>query len=167
MTSTNRSMSSISTESDKDALIESLQIQVDDFKRQVEEFQDLRMSIVKVTGKNSVRKLKTKCLSASDMINAKEISHWLRECLWPHVKIMPERWHKWSENAKSVCQRVLSVIGVPRGFTREDYWTGVALSIANEKLCALRSNTKQAMFSQFKGTVVKWAVLLWNDIDTS
>ncbi len=155
MTSTNRSMSSISTESDKDALIESLQIQVDDFKRQVEEFQDLRMSIVKVTGKNSVRKLKTKCLSASDMINAKEISHWLRECLWPHVKIMPERWHKWSKNAKSVCQRFLSVIGVPRGFTREDYWTGVALSIANEKLCALRSNTKQAMFSQFKGTVVK------------
>jgi hypothetical protein len=148
-------MSSISTESDKDALIVLLQIQVNDFKRQVEEFQDLRMSIVKVTGKYSVRKLKTKCLSASDMINAKEISHWLRECLWPHVKIMPERWHKWSENAKSVCQCVLSVIGVPRGFTREDYWTGVALSIANEKLCALRSNTKQAMFSQFKGTVVK------------
>jgi hypothetical protein len=155
MTSRNRSTSSISTESDKDALIESWQIKVDDFKRQVEEFQDLRMSIVKVTGKNSVRKLKTKCLSASDMINAKDISHWLRECLWPHVKIMPERWHKWSENAKSVCQRILSVIGVPRGFTREDYWTGVALSIANEKLCALRSNTKQAMFSQFKGTVVK------------
>ncbi len=137
-------------------MIESLQIQVDDFKGQVQEVQDLQMSIVKVTGKYSVHKLKTKCLSASDMINAKEISHWLRDCLWPHVKIMPERWHKWSENAKSVCQRVLLVIGVPRGFMREDYWTGVALSIANEKLCALgSSNTKQAMFSQFKGTVVK------------
>ena len=131
-----------------------------------EEFQDLRLSIVKVTGKNSVRKLKTQCLSASDRINATEISHWLRECLWPHVKIMPERWHKWSENSKSICQRILTVIGVPRGFTNEEYWTGVALSIANEKLCALRSNTKQAMFSQFKGTVVICALLFLNGIDT-
>jgi hypothetical protein len=129
-------------------------IQVDDFKRQVEEFQDLRLSIVKVTGKNSMRKVKSQCLTASDRINATEISHWLRKCLWPHVKIMPDRWHKWSEHPKSICQRVLAMIGVPRGFTKEEYWTRVALSIANEKLCALRSNTKQAMFSQFKGIVV-------------
>jgi len=40
---------------------------------------------------------------------------------------------------------------VPNGFTHEEYWCSIALSIANEKLCALRSNTKQAMFVQFKG----------------
>ena len=154
MTSTSQSMSTISTVTDKDVLIESLQIQVDNFKRQVEEFQDLRLSIVKVTGKNSMRKVKSQCLTASDRINATEISHWLRECLWPHVKIMPDRWHKWSEHPKSICQRILAMIGVPRGFTNEEYWTRVALSIANEKLCAMRSNTKQAMFSQFKGIVV-------------
>jgi hypothetical protein len=142
---------SISTVTDKDLLIESLQSQVDSFKRQIEEFQDLRLLIVKVTGKNTVRKLKTQCLTASDRINATEISHWFRECLWPHVKLLPHSWHKWSEHPKSICQRVLSVIGVPNGFTHEEYWSSIALSIANEKLCAMRSNTKQAMFSQFKG----------------
>jgi hypothetical protein len=45
---------SISTVTDKDLLIGSLQSQVDSFKRQIEEFQDLRLSIVKVTGKNTV-----------------------------------------------------------------------------------------------------------------
>jgi len=40
---------------------------------------------------------------------------------------------------------------VPNGFTHEEYWLSIALSIANEKICAMRSNTKQAMFGQFKG----------------
>jgi hypothetical protein len=40
---------------------------------------------------------------------------------------------------------------VPRGVTREDYWNGVAVSLANNKLCAMRSNMKQTMFNQFKG----------------
>lgn len=137
----------------KDALIESLQQELDSLKRQVGEFQDLRMSIVKVNGKNSVKRLKSRLLTTSDRLNASEISHWMRECLWPHVKLMPDRWHKWSENPKSICQRILAVIGVPNGFTHEDYWNGVTRSIANEKLCALRSNTKQAMFVQFKGDV--------------
>ena len=143
---------SISTGTDKESsLIESLMKKVDSYKQQIREFQDLRSSIVKVSGKNSVRKLKQKCLTASDRLNATEISHWFRECLWPHVKLMPNKWHRWSENPKSICQRILSVIGVPSGFTDEGYWTQIALIIANDKLCALRSNTKQAMYSQFKG----------------
>jgi hypothetical protein len=131
--------------------IEGLQSQIEEYRRQIREFQDLRQSIVKVTGKNCMRKIKPQLLTASDRINATEIGHWLRECLWPHVKIMPPKWHKWSEHPKSICQRILSVIGVPHGFTNEEYWSQIALSLANEKNCALRSNTKQAMFSQFKG----------------
>lgn len=141
----------MATIDEKDALIESLKNELVTLKRQVGEFQDLRMSIVKVTGKNSMKKMKEKVMTSSDRLNASEISHWFRECLWPHVKLMPEQWHKWSENPRSICQRVMAVIGVPTGCSNEDYWLGVARSIANEKLCALRSNTKQAMFGQFKG----------------
>ena len=57
---------SISTGTDKESLIESLMKTVDSYKQQIREFQDLRSSIVKVTGKNSVQKLKQKCLTASD-----------------------------------------------------------------------------------------------------
>ena len=39
---------------DKDALIEQLRDELTTLGRQVEEFQDLRMSIVKVSGKNGV-----------------------------------------------------------------------------------------------------------------
>jgi hypothetical protein len=146
---------SISAGTDMESsLIESLMKKVHNYEQQIREFQDLRSSIVKVPGKNSVRKLKTKCMTASDRLNATEISHWFRECLWPHVKLMPNKWHKWSDNPKSICQRILSVIGVPSGFTEEGYWTQIALIIANDKLCALRSNTKQAMYSQFKGKQV-------------
>ena len=99
------------------SLIESLMKKVHNYEQQIREFQDLRSSIVKVSGKNSVRKLKTKCMTASDRLNATEISHWFRECLWPHVKLMPNKWHKWSDNPKSICQHILSVIGVPSGFT--------------------------------------------------
>lgn len=136
---------------EKDDLIESLQEEFRLLRRQVGEFNDLRFSVVKVTGKNSIRKLKTRVLTSSDKLNAHEIGHWLRESLWPHVKMMPDKWHKWSEHPKSICQRIMSVVGVPKGCTVEEYWLSVARTAANDKLCALRSNTKQSMFTQFKG----------------
>jgi hypothetical protein len=65
---------------------------------------------------------------------------------------MPEKWHKWSENPKSISQCIVNAIGVPKGFTKEDYWLGVAQTImTNDKLCAMRLNMKQTMFGQFKG----------------
>ena len=139
------------TEDEKDTLIDVLQQELGKLKAQVGEFSDLRMSVVKVTGKNGMRKLKDKYLTTSDKVNASEIAHVLRISLWPHIKLMPEKWHKWSEHPKSICQRLMSAVGVPNGFTSEEYWTGVARSLANDKLCALRSNIKQSMFNQFKG----------------
>ena len=112
------------------------------------------MSVIKVTGKNGVRKLKDKYLTTSDKVNANEISYFLRNSLWPHVKLMPEKWHKWNKNPKSICQRIMSVVGVPSGFTKEDYWMGVVRSLANDKLCAMRSNMKQGLFNQFKGMIL-------------
>lgn len=47
---------------DKDALIDSLQEELALLGRQVGEFNDLRLSIVKVSGKNAVRKLKSKVM---------------------------------------------------------------------------------------------------------
>ena len=143
----------VSTKSneEKDDLIVSLQRELGMLKGQVKEFNDLRLSIIKVTGKNGVRKSKDKYLTTSDKVNANEIAYFLRERVWPHVKLMPEKWHKWSENPKSICQRIMAVVGLPSGFTQEDYWMGVAQSLANEKLCAMRANMKQGLFNQFKG----------------
>jgi hypothetical protein len=67
------------------------------------------------------------------------------------LSLCRKKWHKWSENPKSICQRILNAIGVLKGFTKEEYWLGVARTMTNDKLCAMRSNMKQAMFEQFKG----------------
>ena len=140
---------------DQDVLIENLRGELSMLEKQVEEFNDLRLSIVKVTGKNGVRKLKSKVLTSSDRLNGYHIGEYLRKVLWPDVKMMPTKWEKWSEHPKSICQRILSSIGVPRQVTKEEYWLGVGATMANDKLCAIRSNLKQAMFKQFKGK--KWS----------
>ena len=136
---------------DKDALIDHLRDELTTLGRQVEEFQDLRMSMVKESGKNGVRKLKSKALTTSDRVNGHCIGTVLRKVLWPDIKIMPLKWQKWSKNTRSICQRILSSVGVPRGVTDENYWSSVAVSIANDKLCAMRSNMKQALFDRFVG----------------
>ena len=71
-------------------------------KEKIEEFNDLWKSVIKATGKNSVRKLKDKYSTTNDKVNGNEISYFLRETIWPHVKMMPENWHKWSDNSKSI-----------------------------------------------------------------
>lgn len=136
---------------DKDALIDHLRDELTTLGRQVEEFQDLRMSMVKESGKNGVRKLKSKALTTSDRVNGHCIGTYLRKVLWPDIKMMPLKWQKWSKNTRSICQRILSSVGVPRGVTDENYWSSVAVSIANDKLCAMRSNMKQALFDRFVG----------------
>jgi hypothetical protein len=140
---------------DKDVLIESLRGELSVLEKQVEEFNDLRLSIVKVTGKNAVRALKSKVLTSSDRLNGYHIGEYLRKVLWPDVKMMPTKWEKWSEHPKSICQRILSAIGVPRQVTKEEYWLCVGTTMANDKLCAIQSNVKQTMHKQFMGK--KWS----------
>ncbi len=82
---------------EKDAIIELLQWEFGMLKEQVEEFNNLQMLVIKVTGKNGVRKLKEKYLTTSDKVNANEISYFLCNSIWPHVKLMPEKWHKWNK----------------------------------------------------------------------
>ena len=62
---------------DKDALIDSLQEELALLGRQVGEFNDLRLSIVKVSGKNAVRKLKSKVMTSSDRVNGHCIGAYL------------------------------------------------------------------------------------------
>jgi len=64
---TTMNVQNATTEDDKDALIETLQGSLSVLKKQVEEFNDLRLSIVKVTGKNGVRKLKSKVMTSSPL----------------------------------------------------------------------------------------------------
>ena len=98
-----------------------------------------------MTGKNGMRKLKDKYLTTSDKINTSEIAHVLQVSLRPHIKLMPEKWHKWSKHPKCICQCTMAVVGVPRGFTNEEYWMRLATSLVNYKLCVMRSNMKQSM----------------------
>ncbi len=84
-----RDISTISNEG-KDELIQSLQQELDELQEQVGEFNDLRMSVIKTTGKNGVSKLKDKYLTTTDKVNANEIAYLLRENLWPHVELMPK-----------------------------------------------------------------------------
>ena len=135
-------------------MIQSLQQELDELREQVGEFNNLWMSVIKTTGKNGVRKLKEKYLTTTDKVNANEIAYLLRENLWSHVKLMPKKWHKWSENSKLICQRIMDIVGLPSGFTPKDYWMGVARSLANKKLCAMSSNIKQSLFHWFKGMFI-------------
>jgi hypothetical protein len=61
-----RHLTNTAGDGEKDALIVSLQEDLAQLEKQVGEFNDLRLSIVKVTGKNSMRKLKSKVMMASD-----------------------------------------------------------------------------------------------------
>ena len=73
-----RDISTISNE-EKDKLIRSLQHELEMLREQVEEFNDLRMSAVKSSGKNGVRKLKDKYLTTTYKVNGNEIAHFWRE----------------------------------------------------------------------------------------
>ena len=112
---------STTSNDEKDQLIQTLQQEVEVLKDQIEEFNNLWNSVLKKTGKNGVRKLKDKYLTTNNKVDANEISYFLCEAIWPHVKMMPEKWHKWSDNSKSVCQRIMSIVGLPSGFIPEYY----------------------------------------------
>ena len=60
-----RDFSTISNE-EKDNLIQSLQQELGMLREQVEEFNNLRMLVIKTAGKNGVRKLKDKYLTTTD-----------------------------------------------------------------------------------------------------
>ena len=88
----NLNISTISND-EKDQLVQTLQQEVETLKDQEEEFNNLRNSMIKAKEKNNVLKMKDKYLTANDIVNANdnEISYFLHETLWPHVKIMPEK----------------------------------------------------------------------------
>ena len=90
------------TNDDKDVLIDLLEQELGELKAQVGEFNNLHMLLVKVTDKNRMHKLKDNYLTTSDKVNTSKIAHVLRVSLWPHVKLMPEKWHKWSKHPKSI-----------------------------------------------------------------
>ena len=71
---------------EKDQLIQTLHQEVEVLKDQVEEFNNLWNTVLKAAGNNGVRKLKDKYLTTNDKVNGHEISYFLCETLWPHVK---------------------------------------------------------------------------------
>jgi len=95
-------ISTISNE-EKDQLIQSLQQEFEILKEHVTEFNNLQMLVIKAREENGVRKLKDKYLTTTSKVNGNVIAYFLRESLWPHVKSMPKKWYKWSNNNRSIC----------------------------------------------------------------
>ena len=62
-------------------MIQALQQELEMLREQVEEFNNLQMSVIETTGKNSVSKLKDKYLTKTDKVNANGIAYLLRENL--------------------------------------------------------------------------------------
>jgi hypothetical protein len=122
---------------DKDALIESLREELSVLEKQVGEFNDLLcLSIMKVTGKIYVRKLKLKVLTSSDWLNEYHIGEYIHKVLWPDVKMMPTKWER-EQESKEYLSAYSQCVRVPHQGTKEEYWSGVGATMVNNKLCAI------------------------------
>jgi len=109
---------------------------------------DSRMGI---KGKNDARMNRKNSLSATDAWNARVISTYIRETIWPTYKILPKLWSRWMVDERSLSYQVMQKITLPPGTDGKEYWENLLVGIANDKFCALRSNLKQGLFVQYEG----------------
>ena len=76
----------------------------------------------------------------------------IREYVWPLMKILPANWQKYRSASNSLSQLILDKVTLPHGVDGKTYWDGMLVGLANDKFCSLRSNFKQEVFEQFQGT---------------
>ena len=124
-------------------------------RRQLEEMKAMASHVPRLfsskSGKNAVRAARAAKYSAVDLLNLQEAKHFVQNSLFPCLKMWPKNWVRWHSDPKSICRRIMANVGVPTGMTEEDYWTLVIAPEVNDKLCALRSNFKDAMRKQCEG----------------
>ena len=103
-----------------------------------------------IKGKNDARMNRKNNLSATDAWNARVISNYIRETIWPTYKILPKLWSRWMVDERSLSYQVMQKITLPPGTDGKEYWENMLVGIANDKFCALRSNLKQGLFVQYE-----------------
>lgn len=162
---------SISNESRDDAtnwmtMTRNLQRDNEMLRARLHEYDTMRLSQTKNSGKNATRKMKESLLTPGDNMNVAQINHYLKDVLFPHIKMLPRGWANWNTNPRSICQRLMKVIAVPHGMTPQQYWESVVTLVANDKSCSMRANVKQDMLNQYKGIFLLPFRMRILDIDT-
>ena len=103
----------------------------------------------KGTGKHAMTKRKRIGMTTTDLVNYSNVNHYLKRHFWPFPKLLLKSWTKYSNNKKSVCTRVISIVAVPVGISRQDYWNHHVVMMVNTKYCNLRSNVKERVHKQY------------------
>ena len=58
---------------------------------------------------------------------------------------------KYSNNEKSLCGRIMKLIGVPEMTDPKTYWENMVCPMINEKWCTVRANVKESIRIQYLG----------------
>ena len=106
----------------------------------------------KMQGEDDTRQGKKTKMSPIDTWNARVLSNFLRNSIWPTNKILPKKWTNWVNDNRSLSQKVIAKVTIPQGILPQEYWERMLVGMANEKFCALRSNIKQTLFLQYEGS---------------
>jgi len=127
--------------------------EIEMLRARLSEYDTMRFAMVN-GGKNSLRKNKTDIMSPLDKMNLKEVNHCIKEVLFPHLKINPKGWHKYNDNRRTLCQRIMAVVTLPAGVEKVDYWNKLVVLLSNEKFCAIRSNFKKGCLTEYEGMYI-------------
>jgi hypothetical protein len=112
----------------------------------------LGSGVARGKGKNKVREKKK--LTPLDRNNLQDVNHYLKQVIWPNVKILPRKWSCWSANKKSLCQRVMAQVTCPACIDPKLYWNLKVRDWVNEKWTALKANLKNQMRKRHQGESV-------------
>ena len=119
--------------------------------RELQEFQEKINNGMagKYSGKNKIRKKDG--MTATDRLNCTQINSYLKNDLFPYIKFLPPKWMKYSNNEKSLCGRIMKLIGVPEMTDPKTYWENMVCPMINEKWCTVRANVKESIRIQYLG----------------
>jgi len=134
----------------------------DVIKKQEQQIQELKAALAvfnqeKYTptggarGKNFTRGKQKVTLTKQDRLNKLSVDLFIREYVWPSMKILPTNWQKYRSASNSLSQLTLDKVTPPHGVDGKTYWDGMLVGLVNDKFCSLRSNFKQELFEQFQG----------------
>ena len=89
---------------------------------------------------------KANCL---DYINDDNINKYGQLTVYPHRKFFPMGWERYGgDHPKTLCYKVIGMIGVPGGITKECYWFDKVAPIMNNKTIDTRSNNNRGAYKK-------------------
>jgi hypothetical protein len=134
-------------------VIEEQQQNIKHLQEQLAEFNCVRYRTLPANasrGKNVVPTSKKVSMTVTDQINQQAVALYLREAIWPSIKILPNKWSKWRDDKNSLCQMIVRKVSIPVSVDEHSYWDAMILGITNNN-CALWANFKQELSEQFQG----------------